>query len=253
MEFRKRKRSRIDFEIEEKLKQVINKILPNTNNYEDVSFIFEFEDKQEKLDSGIDEMLNFWYLPNIYGRILKYYDVLEILNGRNKFPLWIKVSLRFEKQVILQISKRFRGEKLIKDFHNNNELRPFVIVNSSKDILEQTLERFFSKRELFDYEIDFLKQQRLNIEKIIDVLTNNFEKSRFYPNKFLIFSPIQASYKGVIIERMYDNSYQIHEQIENDSKELMMQPDRVFMTKENAITEYIKYFPEMKALEILEN
>jgi hypothetical protein len=240
-------------EIENKLTRIIKFFFPKLDNYEQITFIFEFDDKQENINSGIDEMLSFWALPSIYGKAINYKSVLKNLENRDKIPLWIKTSIRFEKQIILQISKRFKGTREINKFHKSNPLQPFILVDSSKDVTAQTLERLFSRRQLFDYEIAFLKQQQLTIEKICEILSKNFEKTRFYPNKFLLFSPIKASYEGVIIEENYDKSYSIHEQIKNECNELIMLPDRKFENQEDAIREYIKYFPAIFDLDIIAN
>ena len=246
------KKTEFEKEIEVKFINAIEILMPFCENVNDIPFIFEFDDTIEELGSGLDEMVSFWTLPTMYGKVITFERILNRLILQDKTPRWIKLSLRFDKQIILTISKRFRGKK--ENRHKkNNPLQPFKIVENENSIIEKTLERFFSKQKLFDYELELLVNQQFSKESISKLIAKNFSKSTFYPNKFVKFSPVQASYKGFVIEKFAENDYVLHEQKKGENDELMILPDKFFTNLEEIIDAFISQFLTIYDLKIITN
>jgi hypothetical protein len=77
-----------------------------------------------------DQIINWWVLPPSTEIKLSIDQVVETLTSRQGLlPLWIKVKQQSNDLILLNISRRFRKLKDIKEFHKDNENMPFIFDN----------------------------------------------------------------------------------------------------------------------------
>jgi len=86
------------------------------------------DSEKRELKTNMDEIMNFWVLPKMVGKEFSLSEITELLTTpKNEIPLWVKLS-EVEKGRVYQmeISKRFRKLRVIKERHNDSEILPFL-------------------------------------------------------------------------------------------------------------------------------
>ena len=102
------------------------------DNVDRIIFYIEFdEDEKQEPKTNFDEIMTHWVLPEIIGKPLNLDEVSEkLVTAKNEIPLWIKIRLNKNGNVIfLYISKRFRKRKIIDKWHESNEYKPLIEFN----------------------------------------------------------------------------------------------------------------------------
>lgn len=116
----------------EQLLRTLNNSLVEQIFLDNMTFvILPSDDDNEKPKNTWDEIINWWVLPTSTDVKLSLDQVVETLTSRQALlPLWIKVKQQSKDLILLNISRRFRRLKDIKEFHKDNENMPFIFDNS---------------------------------------------------------------------------------------------------------------------------
>ena len=149
--------------LEENLKEHL-KGATYSSNLDDYKYEIKLDLSDTKdLSSNIEQIMNFWVLPNNLNKKLYKKQVIDLLvTGTNEIPLWIGVKVE-EKLIQLVISKRFKKLKVVKEWHNENNNIPFVKMENLKPIPN------YYKEFCFLYPASMYDNQPLNSDEFWEI------------------------------------------------------------------------------------
>lgn len=165
-----------------------------------------------------DEIINWWVLPTSTDVKLSLDQVLETLTSRQGLlPLWIKVKQQSEDLILLNISRRFRKVKDIKEFHQDNENMPFVFDNSIPIEFTNEMQKIGLTRkllwnfELTEQEKSFFENHPLTFTDIRLFIENHFKSYIYFPPDYNHRTPDTKRYSKLVIKK--DTEFSILENI----------------------------------------
>ena len=100
-----------------------------------IRFIIRVDGDEKQLkETNMDVTMNRTVLPDYINKDMSFDKVTDLLvTVRNSFPLFVKVTSDEKTMnsptIILTISRRFRQWKEIENWHQANELAPFMLVD----------------------------------------------------------------------------------------------------------------------------
>ncbi len=156
-------------------------------NIDSISFIIVPTIEEEHYTNW-DDIFRFWSTPSFKGIKLKLNDVISNLvkEHKNTMPLWIKVTYRKDKPVVLEISQRFRRIKDIVDRNPNNLFAPFEVGNRYD--IEQIVEserteaiRILMYKRAIDERTKEIIGDEIHISELEDNFKSHLDIYRFYP------------------------------------------------------------------------
>lgn len=150
--------------LEANLKEYLNRI-SYSSNLDDYKYEIKLDLSDTKeLSSNIEQIMNFWVLPNNLNKELYKKQVIDLLvTGTNEIPLWIGVKVK-EKIIQLVISKRFKKLKVVKEWHKENNSIPFVGMEDLKPIPN------YYKEFYFLYPAGMYDNQPLNCDEFWEIV-----------------------------------------------------------------------------------
>ncbi|MDY3530322.1 hypothetical protein PG593_11130 [Riemerella anatipestifer] len=172
----------------------------------------------EKPKNTWDEIINWWVLPTSTELKLSLDQVLETLTSRQGLlPLWIKVKHQSEDLIILNISRRFRKLKDIKEFHKDNQNMPFILDNSIEYEFTSEIQKIGLTRkllwnfELTEQEKRFFEKAPLTFADIRQFAENHFDNYNYFPPDYNHRKPDTKRYSKLVIKK--DTEFSILENI----------------------------------------
>lgn len=201
------------------LLQTLNDSLVGQVYLEKMTFVIILSDATNEVPKNTwDEIINWWVLPTSTEIKLSIDQVVETLTSRQGLlPLWIKVKQQNEDLILLNISRRFRKLKDIKEFHKDNENLPFIFDNSidiefTNDIQKIGLTRkLLWNFELTKQEKQFFEKYPLTFTDIRQFAENHFKSYIYFPPDYDHRKPDTKRYSKLVIKK--DTEFSILENI----------------------------------------
>jgi len=185
----------------------------------------ESPDGAKSIDN-ISDIINWWVLPGKTEIRLKIEQVVvALVSIHGVMPLWVRVKELENNIILLNISRRFRKLKDIRNHYNSSEYMPFIYDNALNLEFTDDLERWgLTKKLLWRFSLE--KAERLVFEKNplrFDEVSFFFEKHFcqyiFYPGDYNHRKPGDKGYSKLVIKRKGKSEYQILENIGTASEE----------------------------------
>lgn len=172
----------------------------------------------EKPKNTWDEIINWWVLPTSTEVKLSLDQVLDTLTSRQGLlPLWIKVKLQSEDLILLNISRRFRRVKDIKEFHKDNENMPFVFDNTIDIEFTNEIHKIgLTRKLLWNFELTepekiLFEKYPLTFSDIRQFAENHFKSYIYFPPDYNHRKTDTKRYSKLVIKK--DTEFSILENI----------------------------------------
>lgn len=162
----------------------------------------------EQIKNTWDEIMNWWVLPTKTEVKLTIDQIVEILTPKQGlFPLWIKLKSQNEELILLNISRRFRKIKDIKEFHKKNETMPCIFDNSlDLSFTDENVRSGLIRKLLWYFELDEEEKQifekiPLTFNDIKYFFDNHFKNYIYFPPDYNSRKPNTKSYRKWVIRK----------------------------------------------------
>lgn len=170
-----------------------------------------------------DEIINWWTLPTSTDVKLSLDQVIDTLTSRQGLsPLWIKVKQQSQELILLNISRRFRRVKDIKEFHQDNDNMPFIFDNSIEfEFTNQVQKIGLTRKLMWNFELAeqeklFFKKYPLTFSDIRQFAHNHFKNYIYFPPDYNQRKPNTKRYSKLVIKK--DKEFTILENIDTTNE-----------------------------------
>jgi len=208
----------------EQLLKTLNSSLVGQVFLDNMTFvILPSNEDNEKPKNTWDEIINWWVLPTSTEVKLSLDQVLDTLTSRQGLlPLWIKVKLQSEDLILLNISRRFRKVKDIKEFHKDNENMPFVFDNTIDIEFTNEIHKIGLTRKLL-WNFELTESEKILFEKypltfsdIRQFAENHFKSYIYFPPDYNHRKTDTKRYSKLVIKK--DTEFSILENIDTTNE-----------------------------------
>jgi hypothetical protein len=196
----------------------------------------------EKARNSRDDLINKWILPTTTDIKLALNETVNVLSfGEALMPLWVRVKKQEEKVFLLNISRRFRKLRDIREYHKGNEFMPFIYDDHmSLAYSEETERNGLIRKLLWRFNLNeteketFIKRPLTRVE-INTFFIDHFKGYIYFPPDYNHRKPGEKGYNKLAIRRESENEFSLIDDIETSEQKSL----KTFVNIEAAVEYYL--------------